>query len=70
MPRRVRYAMVGYVYKVLNRAVGRATLFSKATYYEALVRVLSESLDWVDIRLLAHCVMPARSTSSAGWFGT
>jgi putative transposase len=58
MPRRLRHCPGGYVYHVLNRAVGRATLFPKATDYEAFVRVLSEALDWVDIRLLAYCVMP------------
>jgi REP element-mobilizing transposase RayT len=36
-------------------------LFAKATDYEAFVRVLSEALDWVDIRLLAYCVMPNHS---------
>ena len=30
MPRRLRCADGGYVYHVLNRAVGRATLFHKA----------------------------------------
>jgi putative transposase len=54
----VRHTMGGYVYHVLNRAVGRATHFAKVTDYEAFVRVLSEALDWVDIRLLAYCVMP------------
>jgi putative transposase len=58
MPRRMRHANDGYVYHVLNCAVGRATLFAKATDYEAFVRVLSEALDWVDIRLLAYCVIP------------
>jgi putative transposase len=58
MPRRLRHALGGYVYHVLNRAVGRATLFAKPTDYEAFVRVLSEALDWVDIRLLAYCVLP------------
>jgi putative transposase len=58
MPRRVRHALGGYVYHVLNRAVGRDALFAKATDYEAFVRVLSEALDWVDIRLLGYCVMP------------
>jgi hypothetical protein len=53
MPRRVHHGKGGYVYHVLNRAVGRATLFPKATDYEAFIRVLSEALDWVDIRLLA-----------------
>ena len=58
MPRRLRNAAGGYVYHVLNRAVGRFTLFPKATDYEAFLRVLSESLDWVDMRLLGYCVMP------------
>jgi hypothetical protein len=43
---------------VLNRAVRRATLFAKATDCDAIVRELSEALDWVAIRLLAYCVMP------------
>jgi putative transposase len=54
----MRHAIGGYVYHVLNRAVGRTTLFAKATDYEAFVRVLSEALDWVDIRLLAYYLMP------------
>ena len=57
MPRRLRHAAGGYVYHVLNRAVGRATIFKKATDFEAFIRVLSEALDWVDVRLLAYCVM-------------
>ena len=68
----MRHAKGGYVYHVLNRAAGRATLFAKATDYEAFVRVLAEALDWVDIRLLAYCVMPnhwqgvAENTKSFG----
>src|SRR5260370_34523966 len=58
MPRLLGHAKGGYVCHVLNRAVGRATLFAKATDYEAFVRVMSEALDWVEIRLLAYCVMP------------
>jgi len=57
MPRRLRHAAGGYVYHVLNRAVGRATIFKKATDFEAFVRVLAEALDWVDVRLLGYCVM-------------
>jgi putative transposase len=52
------WAKGGYVYHVLNRAVGRATLFAKATDYEAFVRVLAEALDWVNTGLLAYCVLP------------
>jgi hypothetical protein len=35
MPRRLRCADGGYVYHVLNRAVGRATLFKKEGDYAA-----------------------------------
>ena len=66
MPRRMRHAKGGYVYHVLNRAVGRATLFAKATDYEAFVCVLSEPLDWVDIRLLAYW---SCRTIGIWWFG-
>ncbi|MBI2809038.1 MAG: transposase [Planctomycetes bacterium] len=58
MARRPRQAPGGYVYHVLNRAVGRFTIFEKATDYEAFVRVLAEALDWVDVRLLSYCIMP------------
>jgi putative transposase len=54
----MRHAKGGYGFHVLKRAVGRAALFAKATDHEAFVRVLSEALDRVDIRLLAYCVMP------------
>ncbi len=36
MSRRMRCSDAGYVYHVLNRAAGRATLFNKAADYEAL----------------------------------
>src|SRR5262249_587304 len=35
MPRRLRCALGGYVYHVLNRSVGRATLFRKPRDYAA-----------------------------------
>ena len=40
MPRRPREAMGGLVYHVLNRAVGRATLFEKDADYAAFEQVL------------------------------
>jgi putative transposase len=48
----------GYVYHVLNRAVGRATLFRKAGDYAAFEQVLRQAKDWQPMRLLAYCVMP------------
>jgi len=58
MPRRLRTAAGGYVYHVLNRAVGRAKLFTKAGDYAAFVKVLGEAHDQVPMRLLAFCLMP------------
>jgi putative transposase len=40
MPRRLRQAAGGIVYHVLNRGVGRMTLFDGPTDYEAFERVL------------------------------
>ena len=57
MPRRLRHAAGGYVYHVLNRSVGRATLFPKAVDFEAFIRVLTEAHERLPIRLLAYCIM-------------
>ena len=43
MPRRLRTAAGGFVYHVLNRAVGRATIFGKAGDYAAFVKVLRQA---------------------------
>jgi putative transposase len=58
MPRRPRAALGGYVFHVLNRAVGRAELFSKHGDYEAFVKVVRQAHDEVPMRLLAYCLMP------------
>jgi putative transposase len=58
MPRRLRTAAGGYVYHVLNRAVGRATLFNKAGDYAAFVKVLGDAHEEVATRLVAFCLMP------------
>jgi putative transposase len=58
MPRRLRHVAGGYVYHVLNRAVGRATLFRKAGDYLAFRSILLEAQDWLNVPLLAYCVMP------------
>jgi putative transposase len=58
MPRRPRAATGGYVYHVLNRAVGRATLFESSADNEAFVRILTEAPGQVPMRLLAWCLMP------------
>jgi putative transposase len=58
MPRRLRFASGGYVYHVLNRAVGRARLFEKEGDYAAFVKVLGQAREWQPLRLLAFCLMP------------
>ncbi len=58
MPGRLRFATGGYVFHVLNRAVGRSRLFEKAADYDAFLRVLGEARERVPMRLLAYCLMP------------
>jgi len=58
MPRRLRCADGGYVYHVLNRAVGRATLFDKPADYAAFEKILAQAQERFGMRLLAHVVMP------------
>jgi putative transposase len=58
--------MGGYVYHVLNRGVGRATLFSNSGDFAAFERVLQEARDRVPMRLLAACVLPNHCISFSG----
>lgn len=58
MPRRPRLATGNYLYHVLNRAVGKSTLFETEGDYAAFLRVIEEAHQQVPVRLLAFCVMP------------
>jgi putative transposase len=58
MARRTRCSDAGYVYHVLNRAVGRATLFAKPADYAAFEKVLREAHERLRMRLLAYVLMP------------
>ncbi len=58
MPRRPRTATGGYVCHVLNRAVGRATIFETVRDYDAFEKILREAAEQVPGRLLAYCLMP------------
>ena len=58
MPRRLRQADGGIVYHVLNRGVGRMTLFDEPADYEAFERVLEQTVERTGIRLLCYCLMP------------
>jgi putative transposase len=46
------------VYHVLNRAVGRATIFETTKDYAAFEKVLQEAREQVVMRVLAFCLMP------------
>ena len=58
MPRRLRCNTGGYVYHVLNRAVGRGTIFQKEDDFAAFEQILHQAKEWQPIRLLAYCLMP------------
>lgn len=58
MPRRLRVAPANYVYHVLNRAVGRNTLFDEEGDYRAFLDVLQQAQERSTMRLLAYVVMP------------
>ncbi len=63
MPRRARHAAGGLIYnvinrRVLNRRVGRETLFENTADYAAFERVLTEAVARTGVRLCAYCVMP------------
>ena len=58
MSRRLRIDTGGLVYHVLNRRVGRMTLFKKDEDYEAFEKVLDEAYKIVPMRVLAYCLMP------------
>src|SRR5579859_3817101 len=58
MPRRLRVATGGLVYHVLNRAVGRSTIFDDDADYLAMERVIERTFEILPIRILAYCLMP------------
>jgi len=58
MPRTARIAPGGLVYHVLNRRVGRMTLFRSERDYAAFQRSIIDTLDTTPMRVLGYCVMP------------
>ena len=58
MPRTRRHCPGGLIYHVLNRAVGRITLFRRDKDYEVFERTLAEARERVPVDLLSYCVMP------------
>ena len=58
MPRTARNAPGGLVCHVLNRGVGRRQLFFCDDDYLAFERVIVETLEKRDMRILSYCLMP------------
>lgn len=58
MPRRPRLAIGDLAYHVLNRRVGRLSLFNQPTDYAAFEKILAEAYDRTRIRISAYCLMP------------
>jgi len=50
--------MGGYAYHVINRGVGRMTLFEDDDDYAAFERVMTECQQRLPMRLLGYCLMP------------
>jgi len=58
MPRSRRRAPGGIIFHVLNRGVGRRTLFHEPSDFAAFERCLEGVMAVCPIRLLAYCLMP------------
>jgi len=58
VPRRPRVDIGGFAYHVINRRVGRWTLFQKDQDYAAFEKVLAESCDRRPMRVVTYCLMP------------
>ncbi|MFK7819075.1 MAG: transposase [Planctomycetaceae bacterium] len=58
MPRTKRVCPANEVFHVLNRSVARLTLFEKPEDYDAFMRVVDETWQVVQLRILAMVVMP------------
>ena len=57
MPRPARFCPGGFVYHVLNRGVGRRTLFDKDGDFLAFERVMEETLRTCKMRICGYCLM-------------
>jgi putative transposase len=58
MPRVARVAPGGMVFHVLNRGNDRRELFDDHGDYEAFLRVLHQTRERIEVRILAYCLMP------------
>jgi putative transposase len=58
MPRRLRVAMGGMAFHVLNRAAGRGRLFQDEQDYLAMLRSVAQTHQQLPMRIAAYCLMP------------
>jgi putative transposase len=58
MPRAPRNAVGDVVYHVINRGNSRQELFRTDDDYRALIRVTTEAMDRVPMRICSFCIMP------------
>ncbi|MDF0643086.1 MAG: transposase [Nitrospira sp.] len=58
MPRRPRLAAGDLAYHVLNRRVGRLSLFQKPADYAAFEKILADAHAATRLRISAYCLMP------------
>jgi len=59
MSRRNRVTPGGVPFHVLNRAVGRRTIFESAADYECFIETVAETLRIRPMRICGYCVMPS-----------
>lgn len=57
MPRVARIAPGGFIYHVLNRGVGKMTLFRSRKDFQSFQRCLAETQKQMPMRILGYCVM-------------
>ena len=57
MARRPRIAPGGWIYHVLNRAVGRMKIFNSDGDFQAFQRIVKEAQERVPMRILSYCIM-------------
>jgi putative transposase len=58
MPRAARVAPGGMVFHVLNRGNDRRDIFEDQGDYEAFLRVMHETQQRIEMRILAYCLLP------------
>ena len=70
MARRPRLAAGDLAYHVLNRRVGRLSLFDQPADYAAFETTLAEAQTQTGIRIAAYCLMPSLAPppmAETGW---